>query len=132
MRPGNQNNFVRLALLYTLFQNLGQAGLLQGNNINFQRFPKVTGVMMILCIGIYFFPWQFNRFIPQLRAHDIQYNCIHAGEIWYGGDVRRLLTAAFFHVDDMHLFYNMISLLWKGESGSYTQSINFQRESTGQ
>ena len=28
--------------------------------------------------------------------------------------VQRLLLAAFFHMDEMHLVYNMISFLWKG------------------
>lgn len=31
-----------------------------------------------------------------------------------GWDLKRLWLSAFYHVDDTHLVYNMISLLWKG------------------
>ena len=33
--------------------------------------------------------------------------------IWYDGEWMRLLAPALMHASDMHLYYNMISLLWK-------------------
>ena len=34
-------------------------------------------------------------------------------EIFYR---HRLLTSSFYHLDDMHLYYNMASFLWKGHT----------------
>ena len=32
----------------------------------------------------------------------------------YGMEVHRLWLSAIYHLSDMHLYYNMVSLLWKG------------------
>lgn len=34
--------------------------------------------------------------------------------VWYREDYRRVVLATFFHADDWHLYYNMVSFLWKG------------------
>ena len=52
-------------------------------------------------------------------------NCLHPAQIWTSatsGEVlaHRLLLSAFIHADDYHLYYNMLSLLYKG--------INLERE----
>lgn len=56
--------------------------------------------------------------VPGFTA-PLQQVCIHAGAILRAGLLsrdawRRLLTSPFLHADDMHLYYNMASLLWKG------------------
>lgn len=40
--------------------------------------------------------------------------CISATTVWHQGDYRRLVLSAFEHGDDMHLYYNMVSLILKG------------------
>ncbi|KAG8232272.1 hypothetical protein J437_LFUL011759 [Ladona fulva] len=40
--------------------------------------------------------------------------CLSAESVLYKKDYKRLLLSAIEHGDDMHLYYNMISLLWKG------------------
>ena len=42
--------------------------------------------------------------------------CISYVHVWYGHDWRRIISSPFFHLDDMHLYYNMVSFLWKGMS----------------
>lgn len=34
--------------------------------------------------------------------------------MWQYEEYSRLLQGAFFHADDLHLYYNMVSFLWKG------------------
>lgn len=35
-------------------------------------------------------------------------------QAYWQGEWRRLLLAPFHHADDWHLYFNMVSLLWKG------------------
>ena len=42
--------------------------------------------------------------------------CIGASAVWEHKQIYRLVTAAFFHVDDLHLYYNMVSFLLKGRT----------------
>ena len=51
---------------------------------------------------------------------DVQQNCLHPEKIWtafWKGDgilLNRLILPGFMHIDDHHLYYNMLSLCWKG------------------
>ena len=53
---------------------------------------------------------------------DITANCIHPAKIlkiWqHSGRIEwnRIILSAFIHVDDVHLYYNMLSLSWKGSN----------------
>ena len=40
--------------------------------------------------------------------------CISAMQVWYRSDYKRLFLSSFFHLDEWHLYFNMMSLLWKG------------------
>ncbi|GFR92752.1 rhomboid-related protein [Elysia marginata] len=40
--------------------------------------------------------------------------CISSYLVYHHQDWRRLILAQFFHGDDMHLYFNMVSLLYKG------------------
>ena len=42
--------------------------------------------------------------------------CVSAHHVWFNGDWKRLVFAAFYHLDDFHLYYNMASFVWKGMS----------------
>ena len=45
----------------------------------------------------------------------IESTCISALHVWYRDDWARLVLSAFYHADEWHLYYNMISMLWKGQ-----------------
>lgn len=49
--------------------------------------------------------------------------CLSVQEAYWYRDWHRLLLSPFHHVDDMHLYFNMASLLWKG--------INLERKLGG-
>ena len=40
--------------------------------------------------------------------------CLSVDKIWYYKDYKRLIFGAFEHGDDFHLYYNMLSFMWKG------------------
>ena len=73
--------------------------------------PKATAALLIANIGIYL--TDFGR-SPSVR----RLNCLCADKILKNTLVdvplNRLLLSGFLHADDMHLYYNMISLMWKG------------------
>lgn len=57
----------------------------------------------------------FLGFLPFL-AYDKIYNlCVLPHRILFNGEWYRLIFASFMHADDMHLYYNMVSFLWKGK-----------------
>lgn len=112
-RSGNPLNMLFMAM--SLFQNLRSAGILDGaGGMHFDRIPVGTGGLIAAMCFVHFFPTSTDRALPQLQLSQIEPNCVHAGDVWFGGEFRRLVTAAFVHVDDFHLYYNMVSLLWKG------------------
>ncbi|XP_043926172.1 rhomboid-related protein 4 [Protopterus annectens] len=41
--------------------------------------------------------------------------CISVHEAYYQSDWKRLIFSPFHHADDWHLYFNMMSLLWKGK-----------------
>lgn len=47
---------------------------------------------------------------------DIDQVCISAGRVWYYKQWSRLFLSPFFHLDDWHIYYNMVSFVWKGIS----------------
>ncbi|CAJ0964801.1 unnamed protein product [Ranitomeya imitator] len=81
--------------LLLLFAQVYQFGL---NNI-----PPVT--LATLGLNVYLF---LN---PVKHLH---YVCISVYEGYHRGDWLRLLLSPFHHADDWHLYFNMVSLLWKG------------------
>ncbi|XP_040284009.1 rhomboid-related protein 4 [Bufo bufo] len=81
--------------LLLLFAQIYQFGL---NNI-----PPVT--LATLGLNVYLF---LN---PVKHLH---YVCISVHEGYHRGDWQRLLLSPFHHADDWHLYFNMVSLLWKG------------------
>ncbi|XP_073530800.1 rhomboid-related protein 4 isoform X1 [Phyllobates terribilis] len=81
--------------LLLLFAQIYQFGL---NNI-----PPVT--LATLGLNLYLF---LN---PVKHLH---YVCISVHEGYNRGDWLRLLLSPFHHADDWHLYFNMVSLLWKG------------------
>ena len=73
-----------------------------------QYIPPVTLGIIALNTAIYL---RLFAGLPSVRQACISY--VH---VWYAEDWRRIFLSPFFHLDDMHLYYNMVSFLWKGMS----------------
>ena len=97
-RGGRGGNFGILLLLANLF------------HVGFDRIPPVTlatiGINSIL----------FMKILPDYnyRIPDLNEVCVSVKTVWYMQQWQRLIFGAFFHAHDMHLYYNMVSFLWKG------------------
>ncbi|KAK7483198.1 hypothetical protein BaRGS_00025602 [Batillaria attramentaria] len=78
-------------------------------NMGLENIPPVTLALVAGQVAI------FLNLLPQYfpSAHNV---CMSSYLVWHRGDWRRLLLAVFYHADDMHLYFNMASLLWKGRS----------------
>lgn len=75
-------------------------------NVKIFRVPPVTLTLIALMTGIHL----------SLHASNPWYSvCIGVESVWYYNDFARLWKAAFFHSDDWHLYYNMVSFLYKGQ-----------------
>ncbi|NXD85663.1 RHBL4 protein, partial [Halcyon senegalensis] len=85
---------VSTGLLLLLYQ-ISQVGL--------QNIPSVTLGVLVLNIFLFLSP-----------AKPLSEACLSVREGFYGRDWQRLLLSPFHHADDWHLYYNMISMLWKG------------------
>lgn len=79
--------------------------LIQVARVGLEHIPPVT-----LFVGALNVLLHYVDVLP-LSVYDV---CIGAGAVWHHRDLRRLLLASYYHLDDMHLYYNMTSLLWKG------------------
>lgn len=42
--------------------------------------------------------------------------CVSTDAVWFDGDWKRLFLASFFHLNDLHIYYNMVSFVWKSLS----------------
>ncbi|KAJ1088748.1 hypothetical protein NDU88_001903 [Pleurodeles waltl] len=81
--------------LFLLLSQVYQAG--------FDNIPPVTLVTLGLNIFLFLNP-----------LHDLMKVCISVNECYHRQDWRRLLLSPFHHADDWHLYFNMVSMLWKG------------------
>lgn len=77
-------------------------------NIGFNRIPPVTLSFIGINVAVYL---QLLKNLPPLGKA-----CVSAHHVWYDGDYKRIIFAAFYHLDDFHLYYNMASFVWKGRS----------------
>ena len=73
-----------------------------------QYIPPVTLGVIALNTAIYL---RLFTGLPSVRQA-----CISYVYVWYGEDWKRIFLSPFFHLDDMYLYYNMVSFLWKGRS----------------
>ncbi|XP_075426247.1 rhomboid-related protein 4 isoform X3 [Ascaphus truei] len=83
---------IGLLLLFTQIYQFG-----------FNNIPPVT--LATLGLNVFLF---LNPLKPLLNV------CISVQEGYYHSDWQRLLLSPFHHADDWHLYFNMVSLLWKG------------------
>ncbi|KAL8209885.1 hypothetical protein R6Q57_006617 [Mikania cordata] len=73
------------------------------------RKPPVTAALLAANTLIYLRPAFLHHVIPPID--DVWFN---AYLILKHYDLKRLFLSAFYHLGESHLFYNMMSLLWKG------------------
>ncbi|NXM43842.1 RHBL4 protein, partial [Gymnorhina tibicen] len=85
---------VSAGLLLLLYQ-ISQVGL--------QNIPSVTLGVLVLNIFLFLNP-----------VRPLSEVCLSVNEAVHRKNWQRLLLAPFHHADDWHLYYNMISMLWKG------------------
>ncbi|XP_019359181.1 PREDICTED: rhomboid-related protein 4 [Gavialis gangeticus] len=84
--------------------NMGLIMLLsQIFQIGLTNIPPVTLGTVVLNIFLF-----LNPLKPLIKA------CISVEEGYYQKDWQRLLLAPIHHADDWHLYFNMVSMLWKG------------------
>ena len=78
--------------------------------VGFDNIPPVTLVSILSQVAL------FLRLIPLGKGwSSINDICISSHRIIHQHDFKRLIMAPFFHLDDWHLYYNMVSFLWKGQ-----------------
>jgi len=87
--------------------------LSQMMRVGFDRIPPVTLVTIIGQVLIHL-RHSFGLLHWVKLPSSIGDVCVSALHAWYRDDWRRIVLAAFYHADDMHLYFNMTSLLWKG------------------
>lgn len=73
------------------------------------RKPPVTAALVAANTIIYLRPTFLHSILPTIN------------QVWFNPhlilkykDLERFFLSAFYHLDDSHLVYNMLSLLWKG------------------
>ncbi|GLJ19279.1 hypothetical protein SUGI_0346730 [Cryptomeria japonica] len=74
-----------------------------------ERKPPVTATLIAANTLVYLRPGVLDDLLPSLSEV-----CLHPHLVIKNRDIKRLFFSAFYHVDDSHLAYNMLSLLWKG------------------
>ncbi|XP_077251693.1 rhomboid-like protein 14, mitochondrial [Tasmannia lanceolata] len=74
-----------------------------------ERKPPVTAGLLLTNTLIYLRPGFLHNIIPTLE--EVWFNPYLIVKNW---DLRRFFLSAFYHMGEPHLFYNMLSLLWKG------------------
>ena len=91
MRRGRVPELGLLLLAYQLFKNIGLTNI-----------PPVSLLAILGQVGVY------------LQLVVVPRLCLSGTSVWYDGDYMRLWVPAFRHTNDIHLYYNMVSLAWKG------------------
>ncbi|KAL3332504.1 hypothetical protein AABB24_032861 [Solanum stoloniferum] len=73
------------------------------------RKPPITALLLAANTIIYLRPKIFHPFLPTID------------QVWFNPhlilkytDLKRFFLSPFFHINESHLVYNMLSLLWKG------------------
>ncbi|XP_068173385.1 rhomboid-related protein 4 [Antennarius striatus] len=71
--------------------------------VGLDNIPPVTLAVLGLNVYLYLFPAA-----PLMQA------CVSVQQAYWLKDWRRLLLSPLHHADDWHLYFNMVSFLWKG------------------
>lgn len=91
-------------------QNFGVFMLfMQLMNFGFDRIPPVTLVAILGQVAIFLGIGDLDRWFGSWQDVCISTHYVVRQKQW-----ARLILGTLLHADDMHLYFNMISLLWKG------------------
>jgi len=71
--------------------------------------PPVTLALVAVMVGMYIQPDVVAEWVPPVAKA-----CLQPYRVLEGWEVDRMLWSAFLHGDDMHLYWNMVSFIWKG------------------
>ncbi|KAI5098664.1 rhomboid-related protein 4 [Silurus meridionalis] len=71
--------------------------------LGIDNIPPATLATLGLNVYLFLFPVK-----PLLQT------CVSVQQAYWAADWHRLLLSPFHHVDDWHLYFNMVSFLWKG------------------
>ncbi|KAJ6790482.1 rhomboid-like protein 14, mitochondrial [Iris pallida] len=83
--------------------------------------PPVTSALLAANTLIYFRPGPLDRLLPTVTRAAFSPHLI----LKYG-DFKRFFLSPFYHIDETHLVYNMMSLVWKGvQLESAMDSVDF-------
>jgi len=75
-------------------------------NVGLDRIPPVTLATIVGQAALF-----LNLLKPPWRRRDA---CISVLTVLRQGDYKRILISTLEHADEWHLYYNMVSFLWKG------------------
>ncbi|XP_037089671.1 rhomboid-related protein 4-like [Pollicipes pollicipes] len=75
-------------------------------NVGLDRIPPVTLATIAAQVALF-----LNLVKPPWHRYDA---CISVFTVLRQGDYKRVLISTFEHADEWHLYYNMVSFLWKG------------------
>ena len=81
----------------------------QLTNYGFDKIPPMTLVTIIGQVAIFLGLGDLTRWFPSL--HEV---CLSTHYVWRQAQWNRLILSTLFHASDMHLYFNMVSMLWKG------------------
>ncbi|XP_013788630.1 rhomboid-related protein 4-like [Limulus polyphemus] len=88
-----------LGILLLLFEVFGIVGI--------NRVPPIT-----LCVTVFMSTVYLRLFkLPWTSPYDV---CISVRHVWFRKEWWRIFYGTVEHTDDMHLYFNMISFIWKG------------------
>ncbi|KAL5005392.1 hypothetical protein ScPMuIL_018848 [Solemya velum] len=78
-------------------------------NVGLDKIPPVTLATIAAQVAIFLEVGDLERWFPSASAV-----CISPFLVWQRKQWMRLIFATFYHAHDLHLYYNMISFMWKG------------------
>jgi rhomboid domain-containing protein 1 len=101
---GRRQNNLALVILFDLLQRISQL----------EHKPPVT--LFLIAVNVFMFYPQFlpREIAAQIVPRSLSSACLNASWIIQRKQWHRLILSAFTHADDIHLYYNMLSLLVKG------------------
>ena len=80
--------------------------------VGINTIPPITLVSILLMVVCYIQP-STNSFVSRIGWPRLGDVCVSVEHTLYQHQWKRILFSALFHADDMHLYFNMFSFLWK-------------------
>eukprot|EP00894_Picocystis_sp_ML_P000169 jgi/Pico_ML_1/50686/g1853.t1 len=71
--------------------------------------PPTTLGLVAANVLVFLRPQSLAKWLPTLES-----GCLDPSAVVWGREWKRIVTGAFLHIGDHHLYYNMASLFYKG------------------